>query len=61
MSLAAPLSLGLNPHLVTDAMGHMPGGHHLPGFLAVTGLVIEKHIRGKRLEECGLLQAAEKQ
>jgi len=61
MSLAAALTLGLNPHLITDAMGHVPRGHHLPGFLAMTGLVIEKYISGKRFQERGLLQTAKKQ
>lgn len=42
-------------------MGHMPGRDKLPGFLAMPGLVIEKHIGRKRLQKRGFFQAAEEQ
>ena len=42
-------------------MGNMPGGHYVPGFLAMTGLVIEKHIGSERLQERGFFQATEEQ
>ena len=42
-------------------MGNMASGNHLPGQLAVTGLIVEKHVRSERFEERRLGQAAEKQ
>ena len=42
-------------------MGHVPGGHYLPGFLAMAGLVIEKHIGGKGFQKRGFFQATEEQ
>lgn len=58
---AMNLALDLDFRLIAHAMGHMPGGHHLPGFLAMAGLVVKKHVGGKRFKERRFFQAAEKQ
>ena len=46
---------------VADTVGHMPGCYDLAGALAVTGLIVEKHVGGKGFEECRFGQTAEEQ
>ena len=47
--------------LVADPVGNMTGGNHLTGLFAMAGLVIEKYIGRKSLQERRFVEPAEKQ